>query len=473
MDESARNQLRQLEKEQLIDIIFELRAVLEGQGKRIQALEDQVAKNSRNSSKPPSSDGLRKKPRSLREKGQRKIGGQDGHEGQTLKMVATPEHQVVHLVTRCSACDANLMDVEALRIEKRQVFDVPEVRLEVTEHQGEVKCCPNCGTQVKATFPKGVERGVQYGRRLQAQAVYLTSYQLLPLARTSELLGDFYGHAPSQAFILESMASLQQHLEAPLARIRAQLVQADVMHNDETGLRVEGKLNWLHVASTKTLTYYGVHPKRGQEAVRAIGLLANFKGVSVHDGYVSYFQFEQCQHALCNAHHLRELRFIAEQYQQTWANGMMQLLCEAKQEVADCDLQNSLAAERLHEYHRRYDALLTQGFEANLPPETPPPQQRGRKKQSAPKNLLDRLQKYKQETLAFIADFRIPFDNNLAERDVRMMKVKQKISGTFRTRGGAELFCDIRSYLSTLRKQGHSLIQALLDALLGLPLVPA
>lgn len=483
MSEQAREQLRQLNKEQLIDIILDLReqivkltAIVQAQNERVKKLEDQVAKNSRNSGKPPSSDGLKKKPRSLREKGKRKTGGQEGHEGRTLKMVEVPDYEMLHAVTTCSECQANLEEVEVERIEKRQVFDIPEVHIEVTEHQGEVKCCPNCRVQVKARFPEGVERAVQYGPRIQAQATYLTNYQLLPLARTCELFGDFYGHQPSEAFILTANEAVHTQLEAPLAQIYDDLVQADVIHNDETGLRVEGKLNWLHVASTPTLTYYGIHQKRGQEAMHAIGILPQFKGISMHDGLASYRQFEQCQHALCNAHHLRELRFVFEQHKQSWAEEMATLLCAAKREVEACKPdQNSLPLARLTHYYEHYDALLQQGFAVNPPPQTPPPEnkKRGRKKQSAPKNLLDRLQKHKSQTLAFIADFRVPFDNNLAERDVRMMKVKQKISGTFRTRRGAEIFCDIRSYISTVRKQGHNVIEALYQALVQRPFMPA
>lgn len=509
MNEQTREQLRQLNKEELIDIVLDLReqvvelkaivqaqneqiqaqkeliqeqreqiieltAVVQAQSERIKTLEDQVAKNSRNSGKPPSSDGLKKKPRSLREKGKRKTGGQEGHEGRTLKMVEVPDYEELHIVTTCSKCQANLEEVEVERIEKRQVFDVPEVRIEVTEHQAEVKCCPHCQARVKANFPEGVEQPVQYGHRIRAQAAYLTNYQLLPLARIRELFGDFYGHEPSEAFILQASEAIRAHLDAPLAQIYAQLVQSEVIHNDETGLRVEIKLNWLHVASTPTLTYYGVHRKRGQEGMRKIGILPEFKGTSVHDGLASYFKFDQCQHALCNAHHLRELRFVFEQHKQSWAEEMMALLCEAKREVEACEPhENSLSPERLTHYYERYDKLLDEGFKANPPPETPEPKKPGRKKQSAPKNLLDRLQKYKFQTLAFIADFRVPFDNNLAERDVRMMKVKQKISGTFRTRRGAEIFCDIRSYISTARKQGHHVIEALYNALMNRPFMPA
>lgn len=463
----------ELSREDLWAMILELREVIAQQSQRIQSLEDQLSKNSGNSGKPPSSDGLKKKPRSLREKGKRKSGGQKGHKGHTLEMVTHPDHSVSHALTTCPHCQTDVSKVSAERIEKRQVFDLPQVQLEVTEHQGEVKTCPCCGEKAKSSFPEGVDHAVQYGTRIKAQAVYLNTYQLLPLARIRELFGDFYGHAPSEALIVGALEQAQEQIQPTLDAIERLLRQSNVVHNDETGMRVEGKLRWLHVTSTEKLTTYTVHQKRGQEAIREIGILPRFKGVSVHDGWASYFQFD-CDHALCNAHHLRELRFIEEQYQQGWASDMAQLLRDAKQEVAACpDGQSALAPERVAYYHRAYDHLLQQGFLANPPPETPPPKKRGRKKQPPPKNLLDRLQKYQRETLAFLSDFRIPFDNNLAERDVRMMKVKQKVSGTFRTQQGAEMFCDLRAYISTARKQGQSVICALHHALLGQPFVPA
>ncbi len=465
--------LADLDIAQLIAMILELREVVQAQAAEIQQLKDQIAKNSQNSSKPPSSDGLKKpKPKSLREQGQRTTGGQPGHPGKTLSMVSDPTERVRHALTTCPDCQQDLTSCAVEKLEKRQVFDIPPVKLVVTEHQAEVKTCPCCHQLVKAVFPEGVDQPVQYGKRIQAQAVYLTMYQLLPLKRSWELFRDFYGHAPSEALILDAVAAVYEQVQPALEVIYTQLAAAQVLHNDETGMRVEGNLQWLHVSATEQLTYYRVHPKRGQQAVRAIGILPQFKGVSVHDGWASYFQFDDCSHALCNAHHLRELRFIAEQYQQPWASEMAQLLLDAKQEVAHC-VTNQLAPARIHHYYQRYDHWLQQGVIANPPPDTPPPKKRGRNKQSAPQNLLDRLQKYRHATLAFIRDFRIPFDNNLAERDVRMMKVKQKISGTFRTQRGAEIFCDIRSYISTVRKQGQQVIHALYQALIGQPFIPA
>jgi transposase len=358
-------------------------------------------------------------------------------------------------------------------MEKRQVFDIPPIEIEVTEHQSEIKSCSSCGKRVKATFPEGVSRAVQYGNRLKAQAVYLNTYQLLPLARICELFGDFYAHCPSESLILNGNRILQEAIEPTLEAIQSQIKQADIVHCDESGMRVEGKLNWLHVLATEGLTYYAVHRKRGQEAMRDIGLLAKLQGRAIHDGWASYFKFDNCTHALCNAHHLRELRFIFEQYGQIWASDMFCLLLDIKKEIeTTLPEQMSLAPKRLRYYEQQYDNLLQQGFKANPPPEQSLPRKRGRKKQSKPKNLLDRLQKYKAETLAFMSDFRVPFDNNLAERAVRMIKVKQKVSGTFRTRHGAEVFCDIRSYISTVRKQGGNVIHTIHEALLGRPFIP-
>jgi len=347
------------------------------------------------------------------------------------------------------------------------------VRVEVTEHQAEVKVCTGCGQTVKGDFPEEVTQPVQYGPSLKAQAVYLNNYQLLPLARICELFEDFYGHSPSEALILEANETLVERAEPALARIKQQLIEADVAHFDESGMRVEGRLHWLHVASTNKLTYYGVHPKRGQEAMCDIGILPEFRGRAMHDHLASYLKFEDCQHAFCNAHHLRELQFVVDQYEQPWAQNLIQLLLDIKAEVEATPLDlTRLPPDRLLHYEKRYDDLLFQGFEANPLPDPPPKPKRGRKKQSPPKNLLDRLQRHKTETLAFMYDFRVPFDNNLAERDVRMVKVKQKISGSFRTQTGADTFCTIRSYISTVRKQGCNVIHAIHDALLGHPFVP-
>jgi transposase len=440
-----------------------------------QVLRDQLAKNSRNSSKPPSSDGPRKpQPRSLRpKKGSRRSGGQRGHPGHTLTMVEQPRHVQVHPVTCCLHCAADLRAVEPCGYEKRQVFDVPPVQLEVTEHQAEIKVCPVCGEPAKGTFPPTVTQPVQYGPRLQAQAAYLNNYQLLPWARVCELLGDLYGQTPAEALVPSANTALAQQIQPSLAEIKRQLIAAAVAHFDESGLRVAAKLNWLHVASTDKLTYYGVHGRRGQEGMKALGVLPKFTGVAVHDHWTPYLTFTQCRHALCNAHHLRELLFTYEQYQQPWANQLARLLLEIKAAVEALPVgQTALPTAQQAAFAWRYDELLGQGFQANPLPAEPPPKKRGRKKKSPPRNLLERLQQHKGQVLAFMYDVRVPFDNNQAERDVRMIKVKQKVSGAFRTPEGAEIFCAIRSYISTARKHGLNAIDAIHDALLGKPFIP-
>ena len=283
---------------------------------------------------------------------------------------------------------------------------------------------------------------------------------------------DFYGQSPSEAVVITANNILVTKTEPSLNSIKQQLIAASVGQFDESGLRVEGKLHWLHVASTPELTHYHVHPKRGQEGMKAGGILPEFEGRAIHDHWKSYLTFN-CDHGFCNAHHLRELQFVLDQYEQNWAQEMAQLLLAIKAEVENTPVEMvSLSPARLVYYEGEYDKFITQGLEANPPPEKPPPKKRGRPKQSPPKNLLDRLSQHKYQVLAFMYDFHVPFDNNLAERDVRMVKVKQKVSGTFRTQAGADTFCAIRSYISTARKHGCNVIDAIYDALVGHPFMP-
>ena len=480
--EFNRDQLEKMDKQSLIDLVevlftrlHELETLVQEQAVTIQALQDQLAKNSRNSGKPPSSDGLKKlRTRSLRQKTGRKPGGQKGHQGNTLTMSDQPDHIEPHLLDSCPQCQGDLSRVSPSGYVRRQVFDVPPVRLEVTEHQAEIKVCPHCQETVQAAFPPEVSQPVQYGSRLKAQASYLNSYHFIPHARTCELFGDFYNHTPAAALVKEANQAVQTGSQPAVEAIYDQLIRAEVEHFDESGLRVAGQTQWLHVASTEALTYYELHPKRGQAAMQDIGILPNFSGRAVHDHWPSYQTFDNCDHAYCNAHHLRELQFVTDQYQQPWAVQMAHLLLDIKAEVAQTALvAESLPPERITHFEQRYDYLLHQGFAANPPSVDPPPKQRGRTRQSPPKNLLDRLDHHKPDVLAFMYDFRVPFDNNLAERDIRMVKVKQKISGSFRTPTGADTFCAIRSYISTARKQGLNVIDAIYDAFVGQPFLPA
>lgn len=457
--------------------IKELEATLAEQEAQIQELKAQLAQNSGNSSKPPSSDGYRKpKPKNNRSKSTRNSGGQPNHKGHTLEPITEPAHIEVHTVHECSHCRAALTEVEASNVEKRQVFDLPPVAIEVTEHQAQIKCCPHCGEETKAAFPEGVLSAVQYGPRIQAQASYFNTYQLIPLARTAALFGDLYGHEMSEAGVLTANQRLEQQVKPTNAQVKAALQAADVANFDESGLRIEGKLHWLHVVSTPTLTYYEPHAKRGREAMDAIDILPQFQGIAVHDHWRSYLTYKQCDHAFCNSHHLRELKLAHEEYDQPWAQEMQTLLLDIKQAVANVvqDPQTqatSLDAATLAGFEARYDQILDTGFAANPPP-TQPHSGRGKPKQSKPRNLLNRLHTHKPQVLTFMHDFRVPFDNNQAERDVRMVKLKQKISGTFRSQSGAQTFCAIRSYISTARKNNVRVIDAISDALAGRPFLP-
>ena len=444
---------------------------------RLQSLEDRVAKNSSNSGKPPSSDGLNKPaPKSGRKRHGRKTGGQPGHEGHTLKAVLKPDHIKVHAVHECQQCHRSLRKAKVERYEKRQVHDIPPVRMEVTEHRVEVKHCDGCGKENKAEFPQGVTQPVQYGSEVKSQVTYLNQYQMIPLERVVETVEDFYGHHLAEGTIVEACQQVAEQVASVTAAVKKHLTElAKVVHFDETGLRINLKLHWLHVACTPLLTYYEVHAERGQKAMDKIDILPKFHGTAIHDGLKSYFTYDEAQHGLCNEHHRRELEFIGERYPQDWVPKFADLLQEIKKAV---DLARitlpCLSETQLYDFNRRYDQLMDEGLLENPPPEELQTGEKkpGPKKQSPPKNLLDRLHDHKSAVLAFMNDFKVPFDNNLAERDIRMMKVKQKVSGCFRSERGAKAFCQIRSYISTSRKNGQNVLEALRLTYAGSPFLP-
>jgi transposase len=471
-DELIAQMQRQLEqRDELIAQMQRQQAVLSEQ---VQALQEKLKKDSHNSHLPPSSDRFHRQPRSLREKSGKKAGGQPGHPGSTLKLSPTPDTVIVHAVEQCEHCQRDLREVESLHVERRQVIDLPPKRVLVIEHQAEQKCCPTCQQISVAPFPENVQAPVQYGAALGAVGVYLVQQQLLPYERACEVMQDLLGPTMSESTLQTLVQHCAEQLEPVEAHIKVALSQADVLHQDETGLSVAGKRHWMHVSATKQLTHYAVHAKRGHEALDAIGILADFHGVSVHDGWQSYWRYA-CEHGLCNVHHLRELIFLYEVLQQFWAGQMKELLLDMKAAVdqARAEGRQSLHPLEVQDWKTRYAALLEEGYLANPPDPPPAVNKKGRRKQSPARNLLDRLSIHQDAVLAFLENFAVPFDNSLAERDIRMVKVQQKVSGCFRSEAGAHAFCRIRGYLSTLRKQGISVLTALEQALVGHPVFPA
>ena len=459
--------------------VAELAQQLAKQGEVLQEVQTRLTKTSRNSSKPPSSDGYGKVKRteSLRKSGDKPNGGQPGHDGQTLMASEHPDRTLTHAVPSCAHCQASLQGVEGVGYEERQGFDMPATRIEVTAHRAQIKVCPACGRANKGPFPAAVTHAVPYGPTVHTWASYFTNQHHIPVERTTEIFADLVQHRVSEATVLKASEPLDRCIEPSTEAVKEMLRKAEVLHVDESGLRVTGKLHWLHVACTERLTSYEVHAKRGQEAMDDAGILGAFRGTAVHDHWKPYLKYDECNHALCHAHHLRELRFIDQQYQQTWANDMAELLLEIKAAVeATPELAMRLAPPEREAFAKRYDAVVQAGFEANpapMPPTEGEVKKRGRPKQPPPVNLLIRLRDFKDQVLAFMSDFRIPFDNNQGERDIRMVKVKQKVSGGFRTLEGAKCFGRIRGYISTARKNAKNVFEAIRDAFDGSPFIPS
>jgi len=441
---------------------------------QVQELQARLAKDSHNSGKPPSTDGLKRKTKSLRTPSGKKVGGQLGHRGETLHLVATPDAVVEHQPAVCTACQAELDGAVVVGRERRQVQEMPPVRLLVTEHQALRLRCPRCQAVSVGAFPAETPSRAQYGPQLRALAVYLVEEQLVPLGRVQQLLRDLVGVRLGRGTLVRWIQQASATLAPVEAQLTAALRQAPVLHSDETGVRRGGRLAWVHVASTPTVTRYAVHATRGSEATDAMGILPDFTGVSVHDGFKTYQRYTRCRHALCNIHHLRELTFLEEQYQQPWASEMKALLLEMKAAVEQArseGLRHLPSATRAT-FVARYRAVLAAGHAANPPPERRP-RQRGRVKQTPARNMLERLWLGQEQVLAFLDDLTIPFDNNQAERDLRTLKTQQKVSGCFRGDPGAEAFARLRGYLVTLRKQGQPLFAALQTVFAGRPLYPA
>src|SRR6266568_8970589 len=439
---------------------------------RIKDLEDRLAQDSCTSSKPPSSDRLGRLPRSSRRPSGKRPGGQAGHPGHTLTMVEQPDTVLRHRPQVCSQCCADLGAVPGRIAERRQVLDVPEIRLVAHEHQSEAYCCPTCHTTSLGRFPSSVSAPVPYGPHLQALAVYLHQGQLLPTARTCEALAALCGCHIAQATLLQWSELAAERLAPTVERIAELIVASPLQHGDETGIRIYGMLHWLHVNSTRFLTHLTWHESRGRQAMDEIGIWPRFAGRGMHDRFVSYDGYD-CAHSICGAHLLRDCAAVAQQEQQEWATQMHDFLLDlhdACQQWRLLHLPSVPAIER-DDWVARYFEILAAGYAAQPPPPTQASGPRkGRRKQSQAKNLLDALLGRAEQVLALLDDLRIPFTNNQAERDLRWAKVQQKISGTFRSATGVTAFCHIRSYLSTMHKQGHPMLSALTAVFHGQPL---
>lgn len=451
----------------------QLRADFEALEKRFKELLDKLNKNSSNSSKAPSTDIVRKTV-SLRTSSGKNLGGQKGHIGKTLEKSIDIDQIIVHALECCSCCGEDLKNVNLDRITAHQVFDLPEIKLKVTEHQAEVKSCPNCAKKNKAVFPAYASQPTQYGSNLKAFACYLSSYQFIPYQRCSKLIQDLTGHRISESTLVKFNASFSTQLAPFITALKQELIQSPQVHFDETGYYYSNKRNWLHVACNEQMTYFFPHPKRGKEAMDDMGILNHYKGRAMHDFWASYMDESfDCQHDLCNVHHLRDFTFCEENEKSTWAKEMKNHLLKMKKSVDESiakGLENVPKSEEeyllLH-----YDTLLEKGkIEHPLPDKIPG--KKGRTKKSKSRNLLERFENHKESIVGFLKDFQIPFSNNLAEQAVRMMKVQQKISGCFRSENGAEAFANARSYIDTIRKKEIDIIDAIYLAINAKVLIP-
>jgi transposase len=462
------DQLSVAEKDTLILILWEENQTLKARISQLEAqiihLQSQVTdlmqklnRDSRNSHQPPSKDTF-KRPKNLRSKSEKPNGGQPGHIGCTLQESDQPDRQIKHVIKRCPYCRSSLEEVNPLYWKKAQVFDIIPLKIEVDEHLIEEKICPHCQKLCRADLPEGLKFGTQYGNRLLALITYLHNYQYITSNRVIEFFQDIFNHTLSEGTIFNAEQICFTHLHSFEKLLKKALIACSLAHVDETGLRAEGKNCYLHVFSTKRSSYFFIHSKRGRQAMEEINILPHFKGTLVHDHYSAYFKYG-FDHSLCNAHHLRELQSVLESTGHDWTLKMQQLLKTIKK---DKEL-SQLSFRNVKAYSKEYDAIIRLGY--NQQKERSPPPISSRPKEIC---LLDRLKHYKTQTLLFMHREDVPFDNNQAERDIRMMKLKMKISGCFRSKNWTHVFCQIRSYLSTVKKNGMAIFQSLVDVFNGL-----
>lgn len=453
------------DKIELIYLLQEKNILLEEKYSRLESrfktLEAKLAKNSSNSSKPPSSDGNNpgknkgkpKKTTSSRKKSGKKLGGQEGHKGSHLKMTS-PDKMILLEVNSCAHCNNTLKNIKP-QIEKRQEFEIPDPKIYVTEYQSEHRYCKKCGYTTAACFPENLTHKTQYGPRAKSLMVYMNQYQLIPFKRASEFFETIYNHKISPGTIVNAVSLLSSRFNKVSEEIKALLTSSSLIHTDETGSNISGNKKWMHVVGNEELTHYAIHEKRGRKASEDIGILPEFRGTMVHDHWKSYFTYKDAAHSLCNAHHLRELRFLFEHHNIKWAKEMSDFLIKTNEDK-DLLLQRSninMPAKKLQVCMDTYDDIIKKASIEHRYTVT---------KDS--KNLLKRFKEYKVCVLLFITDFSVPFTNNLGERDLRMNKVKQKISGCFRNKNGGDDFCKIRSVISTAKKNKKNIFNILQEA---------
>ena len=447
------------------DAVF---ALMEQFLSRLTRLEEQVARNSSNSSKPPGSDGLGKPPlspmapSSLRKKSGKKPGAQAGHAGNTLRQVDKPDEVVVHRLDTCPDCQSGLATVAPDAVCRRQVLEMPDPRVVVTEHQAVTVACPGCGKRCSAVFPAGVGKPVQYGPNLLGFATYLHGVHLVPYARCAQIVQDVTGAPFSPGSLNRAMKTACEKLAPFEEGVKAALAKVPLQHVDETGSRVTGKLHWFHVRCTKTLSWLFRHEKRGGQEATAD--LQRYDGTLVSDFWSSYVKLG-CRHVFCGAHLLRELTFLHEFHKQPWAEELLLLYEDI---LAACHRARDRGAKTLwnaRHFAREFDEILRKGLSNNPRPE--------KGAASKARCLLERLAKHKDDYLRFMRNLTLPFTNNEAERDLRMLKVKGKISGCFRTPEGADTFCRLRSYTATCRKQELPMLDCIRSIFQNNPLMPS
>lgn len=457
-----------------------LRATLGSRDEEIEVLkallfkeQSKQKKNSRNSSKPPSSDKGRKKNKNNRPPSDKSSGAQPGNSGATLNQVEKPDDVLTHSPKMCDKCGADVSDAEVVKTENRQEFDMIAPAIKVTEHQAQIVLCSNCGCEVKADFPVDIKAPVQYGPHVKAAIVDLNVQHFLSYERIQLFFQNWLGHRISGGLIRSSLRTAKTQLSDYEQHIREKLLSEKILHSDETGVYVTGRKSWLHVLCTSLLTLYQVHPNRGSQAINDLGILPEFTGLAVHDGYKTYQTYNKCQHALCHAHHLRELIYFHEEEQAIWAYQMTIWLRSVKRHRDQLIEQGTrkFSKRQIELYRRRYLQIIRQGL-SNAPPDPPRKSNRGRAPKHPQRNLLDRLYNQQAWMLAFVYDFDVPFDNNQAERDLRMVKTKQKVSGTFRTQQGAEDFAAVRGYISTAKKNQQDILEAIAKIFYGEPFMP-